>query len=159
MTATTPGPKRIENILDIQNYLGVPLGHSAWVLVDQPMIDSFAAATGDDQWIHVNPQRARDESPFGKTVAHGYLTLALLPSLLPQILRVDHCSMVLNYGIDRVRLPSPVLSGSRIRLAAQFKNVRELPNGAARVVTHFRFEIEKSTKPACTGDVVYVYYP
>lgn len=159
MTAPTPGPTRIGTIPEIKNHIGIPLGHSNWVLIDQAMIDSFAAATGDRQWIHINPDRARDESPFGQTVAHGYLTLALLPSLITQILHVENCSMVVNYGIDRVRLPSPVLSGSRIRLAAEFKTVRELQNGAARAVINFRFEIEKGTKPACTGDVVYVYYP
>ena len=159
MTAPTPGPTRIGTILEIKNHIGIPLGRSNWVLIDQVMIDSFAAATGDRQWIHINPDRARDESPFGQTVAHGYLTLALLPSLVTQILHVENCSMVVNYGIDRVRLPSPVISGSRVRLAAEFKAVRELPTGAARAVLNFRFDLENGAKPVCTGDVVYVYYP
>lgn len=152
-------PTRIHGISEIKTYVGVPLGPSDWVTIDQAIINAFAAATGDRQWIHTDPERARRDSPFGQTVAHGYLTLALLPSLLPEILDIEDVSMVVNYGIDRVRLPSPVRAGSRIRLAAEFKNVRDLQGGAARAVMTFQFEIENGTKPACTGDVVYLYYP
>jgi len=159
MTTPTTGPTRIGSSPEIKNHIGVPLGPSEWVLVDQARINAFAEATGDRQWIHIDVERAREESPFGQTIGHGYLTLALIPSLIPQILHVENCSMVVNYGTDRIRLPAPVISGSRIRLAAEFKAVRELPNGAARAVLTFRFDLENGAKPVCTGDVVYVYYP
>ena len=152
-------PTRIHAISEIKDHIGVPLGPSEWVTIDQARIDSFADATGDHQWIHTDPERAKTDSPFGGTVAHGYLTLALLPALMAQILNVESISMVVNYGTDRVRLPAPVPAGSKLRLRAEFKSVREIPSGAARVVMAFSLEIENGSKPACSGDVVYVYYP
>ena len=152
-------PTRIHAISGIKDHIGVLLGPSEWVIIDQARIDSFADATGDHQWIHTDPERAKSDSPFGGTVAHGYLTLALLPALLPQILDVESVSMVVNYGIDRVRMPASVPAGTKLRLKAEFKSVREIQGGAARVVMTFSLEIENGLKPACSGDVVYVYYP
>jgi acyl dehydratase len=152
-------PVSINGIPELKNHLGVSLGPGAWFTVDQNRIDRFADATGDRQWIHTDPERARQDSPFGQTVAHGYLTLALLPVLLPDLLDIQNVSMVINYGIERLRFPSPVPAGSRLRLHAKIKNFRELASGAARVAVGFQFELENGTKPACTGEVVYVYYP
>ena len=152
-------PTRISGIPELKRYIGVPLGTTGWVEVSQLMIDRFADVTGDRQWIHTDVERARQESPFGGTIAHGYLTVAMIPVLLPELLRVDGVSMVVNSGIDKARLQAPVKAGGRICMSAEIKNVRELKSGAARVAISFRFEVEDSSKPACTGDVIYVYYP
>ena len=152
-------PTLIEGISELKRYIGVPLGTTGWVELSQEMINGFADATGDRQWIHTDVERARRESPFGETIAHGYLTVALIPVLLAEILHVGGSSLVVNSGIDKLRLQAPVPAGGRICLAAEIKNVRELPSGAARVAISFRFEIENGSKPACTGEVIYVYYP
>ena len=152
-------PTYINGISELKRYIGVPLGKTDWVEVSQKTINGFADVTGDQQWIHTDVERARRESPFGETIAHGYLTVALIPVLMPELLRVEGVSMVVNSGIDRIRLQAPVPAGGRIRLAAEIKSVRELPSGAARVGISIRFEVEKVSKPACTGEVIYVYYP
>jgi acyl dehydratase len=152
-------PTQIEGIPELKRYIGVPLGTTEWVEISQETISGFAEVTGDRQWIHTDVERARRESPFGETIAHGYLTVAQIPVLLPELLLVSGVSMVVNSGIDKVRLQAPVPAGGRICLSAEIKNVRELPSGAARVVIGFRFDVEDGTKPACTGEVVYVYYP
>ena len=149
----------INGISELKRYIGVPLGTTGWVEVSQETINGFADVTGDQQWIHTDVERARRESPFGETIAHGYLTVALIPVLMPELLRVEGVSMVVNSGIDRIRLQAPVPAGGRIRLAAEIKSVRELPSGAARVGISIRFEVEEVSKPACTGQVIYVYYP
>jgi len=153
------GPLVVPAVSALKEHLGRRLGPSAWTLVDQKRIDAFAEATGDRQWIHVDPARAARESPFGSTVAHGYLTLALAPVLLPDLLEVEGASMVVNYGLDRMRLPGPVPAGARVRLAGEIKGVRDLPNGAARVVLGLQFEVEGRPRPACTADAIYVYFP
>lgn len=152
-------PTHINGIPELKRYIGVPLGTTGWVEISQETINGFADATGDQQWIHTDVERARRESPFGETIAHGYLTVALIPVLLPELLRVSGVSMVVNSGIDRLRLQAPVPAGARICLSAEIKNVRQLPSGAARVVISFRFKLEDGTKPACTGEAIYVYYP
>lgn len=152
-------PTHINGISELKRYIGVPLGTTGWVEMGQSTINGFADVTGDQQWIHTDVERARRESPFGGTIAHGYLTVALIPVLLPELLRVEGVSMVVNSGIDKIRLQAPVPAGGRIRLSAEIKNVRELPSGAARVGISIRFEIEDVSKPACTGEVIYVYYP
>lgn len=154
-----PSPIRIASVLEIKDRVGSQLGPSDWITVSQERIDAFAAATGDRQWIHVDVERAQRESPFKGTIAHGYLTLSLIPVILPSLLQVEGCSQVVNYGVDKLRLRDPIPAGSRVRLEAQIKNVRNLPNGAARVTFSLRFDVEGSSRPACVGDVVYVYYP
>lgn len=152
-------PTIIPSIAELKSYIGKPLGSSDWVEVTQDQIDAFARATGDDQWIHVDAERAKRESPFGQTIAHGYLTIALAPVLLPQILRVEDAAMVVNYGLEKMRLPAPVPSGSRLQLSAEIKNVRSMPSGAARTVLSLTFRVEGGTRPACTADAIYVYFP
>jgi len=149
----------IPDIPSLKEYVGKPLGESDWYTVTQEQIDDFARATGDHQWIHVDVERAEKESPFGGTIAHGYLTMALAPALMPQILRVNQTSRTVNYGIDKMRLPSPVRAGSRVRLSAEIKHVRNIRGGAARVTIAMVFRVEGVTKPCCTGDAVYVYFP
>ena len=134
--------------------VGRDLGHSEWVTVDQARIDMFAEATGDHQWIHVDPDAA-GAGPFGTTIAHGYLTLALTSLLLPQIVRVDGISMGINYGVNRVRFPQPVVVGSRLRASATLASADELPGGAGvQTVITVTVEIEGEAKPACVVESV-----
>ena len=149
----------IPDIPSLASFIGKPLGESDWYTITQEQIGEFARATGDHQWIHVDVDRAKKESPFGGTIAHGYLTMAMAPALLPQILRVNGSSRTINYGIDKMRLPRPVPAGARIRLTAEIKHVRSVPGGAARVTISLVFHVEGMKKPCCTGDAIYVYFP
>jgi acyl dehydratase len=126
---------------------GAHLGYSEWLALDQARIDLFAEATGDDQWIHVDPERAA-AGPFGATIAHGYLTLSLSNYFLPQIVDVQGFDMGINYGLDKVRFPAPVLVGSRVRAGAQLLTVSEIPGGV-QTIMEVTMEIEDGSKPAC----------
>ena len=152
-------PTVIPGVAHLKDFVGKPLGTTDWVTVTQEQIDAFAEATGDHQWIHVDVERARRESPYGQTIAHGYLTLALVPALLPKILTVDDVSLAVNYGIEKMRLPAPVPAGGRIRMSAEIKNVREMPSGAVRTTISLLIEVEGASKAACKADAVYVYVP
>jgi acyl dehydratase len=143
----------------LKGLVGHKLGVSDWVTVSQEQINAFAQATGDHQWIHVDVERAKRESPFKQPIAHGYLTISLAPVLLPQCVRVEGVRMAVNYGLESMRLPAPVPSGSRVRMAAELKDVREMPGGGARATFGLSFEVEGSGKPACIADAIYVYYP
>ena len=139
---------------DLLDAVGQHLGHSEWVTVDQGRIDLFAEATGDRQWIHVDPEAA-SAGPFGATIAHGYLTLALTNLLLPEIVRVEGISMGVNYGVNRVRFPQPVLVGSRLRASATLTSADELPGGSGvQTVITITVEIEGQVKPACVVESV-----
>ncbi len=152
-------PTVIPNVAAIADLVGRELGTTDWIEVSQEQIDAFAAATGDRQWIHCDVERAQRESPFKSTIAHGYLSVALTPVLLPKLLIVDNCRMVINRGIDKLRLSTPVLAGSRIRMSATVKEARKVPRGGIRATISVRFEVEGSDKPACHGVVTYVYFP
>lgn len=152
-------PTVIPNVADIVNLVGRKLGPTPWIEVSQEQIDAFAAATGDRQWIHCDVERAQRESPFKSTIAHGYLTVALTPVLLPKLLVVDDCETVINTSVEKLRLSTPVLAGSRIRMSATVKDARKVPGGGVRAAFSIRFEVEGSKKPACHGVVTYVYYP
>ena len=139
---------------DLIGAVGDHLGRSEWVTVDQSRIDMFAEATGDHQWIHVDPEAAA-AGPFGATIAHGYLTLALTNLLLPQIVRVEGISMGINYGVNRVRFPQPVLVGSRLRASAKLTSADELAGGVGvQTVITVTVEIEGQAKPACVVESV-----
>ena len=139
---------------DLPGAVGEHLGHSDWVTVDQPRIDMFAESTGDHQWIHVDPEAAA-AGPFGATIAHGYLTLALTNQMLPEIVRVENISMGINYGVNRVRFPQPVVVGSRLRASAVLAAADELPGGAGvQTVITITVEIEGQAKPACVVESV-----
>ncbi len=125
---------------------GDVLGTSEWMEIDQQRIDTFADATGDHQWIHVDPERA-SEGPFGATIAHGFLTLSLLPVLVNQLYRVDNVTMAVNYGLDKVRFMAPVKVGSKVRAATKVLSVTPL-DGAVQAVFETVFEIDGSEKPA-----------
>jgi acyl dehydratase len=153
------GPLVIPSVAALKSFVGQKLGPSAWTTVAQERIDAFARATGDHQWIHVDVERARRESPFGGPIAHGYLTIALAPVLLPTLVEVQGARMAVNYGIEKMRLPAPVPAGARVRLTAELKSVRELPSGAAHTTIGLVFEVEGGDKPVCTADVIYLYFP
>jgi len=132
--------------------VGTDLGVTDWMEVDQRRIDTFAEATGDHQWIHVDVQRAKT-GPFGTTIAHGYLTLALVNRFLPDLLEVRGHTMGVNYGTDRVRFPAPVPSGSRIRGAGEVLAADPRGDGV-QVVVRVRVEIQGSTRPGCVVDTI-----
>ena len=129
---------------------GEHLGHSDWVQVDQARIDAFAAATGDNQWIHVDAARAA-AGPFGGTVAHGYLTLSLIPALSWQIYRVEGVRMGVNYGLDRVRFPAPLVAGSRVRAGIQLLTVTPVAGDALQIAAEVTVEREGGGKPICVA--------
>jgi acyl dehydratase len=149
----------IPNVAAIVDLVGRDLGATDWIEVSQERIDAFAAATGDRQWIHCDVERAQRESPFKSTIAHGYLTVALTPVLLQELLVVEDCGTVINTSVEKLRLSTPVLAGSRIRMSATVKGARKLPGGGIRAAISVRFEVEGSEKPACHGVVTYVYFP
>lgn len=130
--------------------VGHHLGYSDWLEIDQDRIDAFAAATGDHQWIHVDPVRAA-AGPFGTTIAHGYLTLALVSFFLPQVVSVEGISMGVNYGTDKVRFPAPVPVGSRLRAGVELIGVAEVPGGI-QTTMRITVEIQGATKPALVVD-------
>lgn len=141
----------------LKETVGGHLGHSDWLVLDQERIDLFAEATGDHQWIHTDPDRARG-GPFGTTIAHGYLTLSLVNYFLPQILEVRGTSMGVNVGVNRVRFPAPVPVGSRIRGGAEVVSAEDAGEGVQAVI-RVTVEVEGSQKPACVADTVSRYFP
>ncbi|WP_404386403.1 MaoC family dehydratase [Knoellia locipacati] len=133
--------------------IGSSLGTSGWVSVDQQAIDRFAVATGDDQWIHVDPERAAD-GPYGMTIAHGYLVLSLLPALAAEVYTVRGVRAAVNYGLDRVRFPAPVRSGSRVRAAFELVSADTRSDSAVRIVVRGTVEVEGEARPACVADTI-----
>ncbi|AZK93343.1 MULTISPECIES: MaoC family dehydratase [Streptomyces] len=150
-------PRVFTSAAELQAGIDEPLGRSDWLEIDQKRIDLFAEATGDHQWIHVDPARAAD-GPFGTTVAHGYLTLSLLPLLVPQVLRVTSMKMGLNYGTDKVRFPAPVPVGSRLRAAVTLTRVETANDGGVQVTALVTVEREGGEKPVCVAESVSRYY-
>jgi acyl dehydratase len=134
---------------------GDDLGASGWMLIEQARIDQFADATGDHQWIHVDPERAA-KGPFGATIAHGLLTLSLLPPLLNSLYRVDNVTMAVNYGFNRIRFMSPVPVDSKVRASATIREVTSLP-GAVQAVFETTFEIDGVDKPAAVVESIVRY--
>jgi acyl dehydratase len=147
----------VEGIEGVQSLVGQHLGHSDWVTVTQEQVDQFAEATGDDQWIHVDPERATKESPYGGPIAHGYLTLSLIPFLMPRIVSFDGFRMGVNYGTEKVRFPSPVPVGSRVRAGASLESATPF-EGGVQVGMGVTIEVEGVSKPAMVATVVYRRY-
>jgi len=138
-------------------HLGQELGVSEWLQIDQDRINLFADATLDHQWIHVDAARAEQESPYKSTIAHGYLTLSLLPYLWAQIIEVRNIKMLVNYGMDKMRFGQPVITGSRVRMATKLHNIQDL-RGICKVEIAFKIEIEGQRKPALEGIASFLYY-
>ena len=151
-------PLVIPDVNGLRDWVGKKLGTSDWLEMTQQRIDLFAEAKGDKQWIHVNPERARRESPFGTTIAHGYLTLSLAPFLFGQIVEVKGARLIVNPGIEHMRLRAPVRCGDRLRLHATLKDLREIPGGALRATLTLHYEIEGQDRLAAFGDAALVYY-
>ncbi len=147
----------INSPADLKAAVGRHLGYSDWLTITQERIDTFADATGDHQWIHVDPERAR-RGPFGACIAHGYLTLSLVNSFLPQIVEVRGIRMGVNYGTDKVRFPAPVRVGSRIRGGGELIGVEEVKGGVQATI-RVTVEIEGEDKPACVVDTISRFYP
>ena len=138
-------------------HVGKPIGTSDWLTVDQTMIDAFAAATGDRQWIHVDVMRARRDMPGGRTIAHGFLTLSLLPRLADSVLTISGRTHTLNYGSNRVRFTAPVPSGARIRLHMKLLSAEPVAKGL-RFTYENTVEIEGEAKPALVAETILVAY-
>jgi len=147
-------PRTFNSISELTAAIGEDLGYGDWLEVTQERIDAFADATGDHQWIHVDPERAKD-GPFGATIAHGYLTLSLLPLLAGDIFTVNGPKLVINYGLNKVRFPSPVKVGSRIRANAEIVSIDDSPAGVTMVVRS-TVQIDGVEKPACVAENVRV---
>lgn len=143
----------IEGLAELKTLVGQNLGTSDWVPITQEQIQMFADATGDHQWLHTDPQRAKTESPYGQTIAHGFLTLSLCPALSQRIFTVDGVKMGVNYGLNRVRFPNAVKVGSRVRLTAQLTDLKECQGGAT-ITYKQTVEVEGEEKPACVAEMM-----
>ena len=149
--------KIIENPSDLLGQEGLKIGPSDWMEISQKRINTFAEATGDHQWIHIDEERAKT-GPFGSTIAHGYLTLSLAAKLMPEILQIKNMSMGINYGTEKVRFLNPVKSGARVRGHGEFIEIKEVPGGYQSTL-RVTIEIEDEEKPACVVDTISRYYP
>jgi acyl dehydratase len=134
----------------VKAHVGEELGVSDWHLVTQELIDEFARVTGDDQWIHIDVERAKD-TPFGGTIAHGYYTLSLAPRFSYDMFKLDGFAFGVNYGLNRVRFPAPMPVGDRVRMRAKLAAVEEIPGGA-QLTTELTFEREGGEKPVCVAE-------
>ena len=142
----------VDTLADLTALVGRDLGASSWVQIDQSRIDTFAAATDDHQWLHVDPERAKD-GPFGTTIAHGYLTLSLLAPLWTEILEVREVSTKVNYGLNKVRFPAPVPVGSKLRATARLAALEPIPGGA-QLTVDATVECDGSDKPVCVAQLL-----
>jgi acyl dehydratase len=149
---------KVEKPQDLLQHVGEELGPSEWLTVTQEMIDKFADATGDHQWIHVDVERAKKELPGGKTIAHGYLTLSLLPRLAPTLMSVERRRRGLNYGSNRVRFTAPVPAGARIRLKQKLVKVEPVEDNGFRVTSEMTMEVEGSARPAMVAETLSIVY-
>jgi acyl dehydratase len=148
----------ISDLKEMRAAVGTELGVSGWTEIDQERINLFAEATGDHQWLHVDVERAAGESPFGGTVAHGFLTLALVPLLVRSAVRLEGVRASLNYGLNRVRFPSPVPAGARLRGRVRLKAAEDADPRGLRVTYETIIEIEGRERPVCTAETIVVHY-
>jgi len=149
--------KIINSFEEYKSYLGKEIGLSNWHTIDQQQINKFADATLDHQWIHVDPEKAQKEGPFGNTIAHGYLTLSLIPYLWKQIADVRNIKMEINYGIESFKFGQPVLVNSEVQLKAKLISIADL-RGVTKVVIEATLNINGQAKPAYNGNVVFLYH-
>jgi acyl dehydratase len=149
--------QRYHGLADLEAAIGQEIGPTEWFTVDQSRINGFADDTEDHQWIHVDPERAAT-GPFGTTVAHGFLTLSLVPYFSSQLRSVEGVRMGINYGLDRVRFPTPVPVGSRLRARSTLISLDKVGEGAVQLVNRVTIEVEGNAKPACVADTVSRFY-
>ena len=147
----------INGSADLKALVGEHLGHSPWMEITQERVNQFAEATGDFQWIHIDAERAKKESPFGGPIAHGYLTLSLGPVLMPQVVITTGFTMGVNYGANKVRFMSPVPVGANVRLGVQLLAVDDIAGGVQSTYA-FTFECEGAAKPSCVAEVIFRSY-
>ena len=147
----------INSYKEFAAYEGKELGASEWVLISQERINRFADATDDHQWIHVDVEKSKAESPFGQTIAHGYLTLSMIPLMWSQIIEVNNLERMMNYGIKDMRFGQPVLSGQSIRMRVSLNDIQNL-RGAVRTNVNFVIEIQETGKKAVEGIATFIYY-
>ncbi|MGH9281219.1 MAG: MaoC family dehydratase [Acidimicrobiales bacterium] len=147
---------RVVSYSQLPSLAGEHLGESDWLPVTQDHIDTFAQLTGDEQWVHVDPERAASSS-FGTTIGHGFFTLSLATRVIYELIEVTGAGLILNYGLNRVRFPAPVPSGSRIRAALEIPSVEEVAGGL-QVTYRLTYEVEGGSKPPCVADVLFRYY-
>ncbi|MFE4668790.1 MaoC family dehydratase [Streptomyces sp. NPDC056716] len=150
-------PTLAHTIDGLKALAGTDLGRTGWMEITQERVNTFADATGDHQWIHTDPDKAKD-GPFGRTIAHGYLTLSLIIPLFEELLKVSGTSMSVNYGLDKVRFPSPVPVGAKIRLHGTVASVEEVKGNAVQLHLTFTVEVDGSDKPACVAEAIYRHY-
>jgi acyl dehydratase len=149
---------KVEKPQDLLQHVGEELGPSEWLTVTQEMIDKFADATGDHQWIHVDVERAKKEMPGGKTIAHGYLTLSLLPQLAPTLMKIEKRRRGLNYGSNRVRFTAPVPAGGRVRLRQKLVKVEPVEDNGFRITSEMTMEVEGNPRPAMVAETLGIVY-
>ena len=147
----------IKTLDELQGFAGREIAVTDWLEITQERINQFADATGDHQWIHTNPERAQRESPYGTTIAHGFLTLSLLPQFLKEAVQLEDLRLAINYGLNRVRFPSAVLAGSRIRARIVLQSVRDVADSSEAVFS-ITIESEGSDKPCCVAEWLARYY-
>ena len=152
------GPLIVAKPQDLAQHVGKDLGPSEWFTVDQAMIDKFAEATGDHQWIHVDVERAKREMPGGKTIAHGYLTLSLVPRLAATLVKVTEVSRGVNYGSNKVRFTNVVPAGARVRLHQKIVKVDPVEGNGVRVTSEVKMEVEGQEKPALVAEIMGIRY-
>lgn len=153
----TMNPTVIGSFEDFEKHNGQELGTSDFFKITQPQINLFADATYDHQWIHTDPERAKAEGAFGNTIAHGYLTLSIVPHLWEQIVKVENLKMMINYGIENLRFAQAVTVDSEVRLVAKLKNVANL-RGTVKAEVEVKLEIKDQKKPAFTGVLIFLYH-
>jgi len=149
---------KVEKPQDLLQHVGQELGPSEWLTVTQEMIDKFADATGDHQWIHVDVERAKKEMPGGKTIAHGYLTLSLLPQLAPTLMKIEKRRRGLNYGSNRVRFTAPVPAGARVRLRQKLVKIEPVEDNGFRITSEMTMEVEGNSRPAMVAETLGIVY-
>ena len=151
-------PTVLDGVEAARAAVGTHFGYSDWLEITQERVDQFADATGDHQWIHVNPERAKS-TPFGGTIAHGFLTLSLTPLFVGQVVRFQGWSMVVNYGVDRVRFPAPLVVGARARGGAELVEVTDVAGGGVQTKLVITVEVEGQEKPCCVVESLARWYP
>ena len=149
----------IDSPKDMKDLIGEEFGVSEWVKIDQAMIDKFADATGDHQWIHVDVERARDEMPGGKTIAHGFLTLSIVPRLAATIWKIENRSRGVNYGLNKLRFTAPVPEGARVRLSQKLLNAEDVKNDGVQLIFEHKIEVEGQERPALVAEGLSIVYP
>lgn len=152
-------PLALDSLLTLKEYSGRELATTDWVVMSQERIDAYAEATGDRQWIHVDVERARRESPYGRTIAHGFLTLSLISHFVREAVQLPKdVKRTINYGLNRVRFPAPVLSGQRIRARIRLQSFKELDSSSVETIFDITVETEGAEKPCCAAEWIVRYY-